>query len=260
MNILDKIVAHKKTEIQAAKKNVSYTSLEESEYFHRDVLSFKDFLLDPDRTGIIAEFKRKSPSKGIINDKVSVENVTTGYAAAGASALSVLTDRQFFMGRKIDLVRARRNNKIPILRKDFMIDEYQVIEAKALGADIILLIAAILTPQQIQQLASLAKSLELNVLLEVHNLEELQRCINPNLDAIGVNNRDLADFTVSIETSYQLAEHIPAEFLKISESAISNPETIKQLKKAGFNGFLIGENFMKQADPVAAMREFVKEL
>lgn len=260
MNILDKIVAHKKIEIQSAKKNVSYTSLEESEYFHRDVLSFKDFLLDPDRTGIIAEFKRRSPSKGIINDRVSVEKVTTDYAAAGASALSVLTDRQFFMGRKIDLVRARRNNKIPILRKDFMIDEYQVIEAKAFGADIILLIAAILTPQQIQQLASLAKSLELNVLLEVHNLEELQRSMNPNLDAIGVNNRNLADFTVSVETSYQLAEYIPAEFLKISESAISNPETIKQLKKAGFNGFLIGENFMKQADPGGAMREFVKGL
>jgi indole-3-glycerol phosphate synthase len=135
MSILDTIVAHKKTEIQSAKKNVSYTSLEESEYFHRDVLYFRDFLLDPDRTGIIAEFKRKSPSKGIINDKVSVEDVTKGYAAAGASALSVLTDRQFFMGRKIDLVRARRNNQIPILRKDFMIDEYQVIEAKALGAD-----------------------------------------------------------------------------------------------------------------------------
>jgi indole-3-glycerol phosphate synthase len=260
MTILDRIVAHKKIEIQSAKKNVSYTSLEESEYFHRDVLSFKDFLLDPDKTGIIAEFKRKSPSKGIINDKVSVENVTTGYAAAGASALSVLTDRQFFMGRKIDLVRARRNNKIPILRKDFMIDEYQVIEAKALGADIILLIAAILTPVQIQQLASLAKSLELNVLLEVHNMEELQRSINPNLDAIGVNNRNLADFTVSVETSYQLAEHIPTEFLKISESAISNPETINQLKKAGFNGFLIGENFMKEADPGAAMRDFVSEL
>jgi len=260
MNILDKIVAHKKIEVQSAKKNVSYTSLEESEYFHRDVLSFKDFLLDTNRTGIIAEFKRKSPSKGIINDKVSVENVTTGYAAAGASALSVLTDRQFFMGRKVDLQRARKANNIPILRKDFMIDEYQVIEAKSLGADIILLIAAILTPEQIQQLASLAKSLHLNVLLEVHNLEELERSINPNLDAIGVNNRNLADFTVSVETSYQLAEHIPPEFLKISESAISNPETIKQLKKAGFNGFLIGENFMKQGDPGMAMREFVKEL
>ena len=260
MNILDKIVAHKKTEVETAKKNVSYTSLEESEFFHRDVLSFRDFLLDESRTGIIAEFKRKSPSKGIINDQVSVEDVTTGYASAGASALSVLTDRQFFMGKKSDLARARRANKIPILRKDFMIDEYQLIEAKSLGADIILLIAAILTPAQIQQLASFAKSLKLNVLLEVHNLEELERSINPNLDAIGVNNRNLADFTVSVETSYRLAEHIPAEFLKISESAISNPETIKQLKKAGFNGFLIGENFMKQADPGAAMQEFVKEL
>jgi indole-3-glycerol phosphate synthase len=260
MNILDKIVAHKKTEVQSAKKYVSYTSLEESEFFHREVLSFKDFLLDPNRTGIIAEFKRKSPSKGIINDQVSVKEVTNAYAAAGASALSVLTDRQFFMGRKTDLARARRANSIPILRKDFMIDEYQVIEAKSLGADIILLIAAILTPAQIQQLASFAKSLDLNVLLEVHNLEELERSINPNLDAIGVNNRNLADFTVSVETSYQLAQHIPAEFLKISESAISDPETIKLLKRAGFNGFLIGENFMKQADPGAAMREFVREL
>ena len=164
------------------------------------------------------------------------------------------------MGRKIDLVRARRANKIPILRKDFMIDEYQVIEAKALGADIILLIAAILTPKQISQLASLAKSLGLNVLLEVHNLEELERSIDPNLDAIGVNNRNLADFTVSVETSYQLSAHIPSEFLKISESAISDPETIKQLKQAGFNGFLIGENFMKQADPGVAMMDFVREL
>lgn len=260
MNILDKIVAHKKTEVASAKKHASYTSLEESEFFHREILSFKDFLLDETRTGIIAEFKRRSPSKGIINDKVKVEDVTAAYTAAGASALSVLTDRNFFMGKKIDLVRARRANDIPLLRKDFMIDEYQVIEAKSLGADIILLIAAILTPAEIQNLASLAKSLDLNVLLEVHNLEELERSINPNLDAIGVNNRNLADFTVSVETSYQLAEHIPSEFLKISESAISNPETIKQLKKAGFNGFLIGENFMKQADPGIAIREFVKGL
>lgn len=260
MNILDKIVAHKKTEIEAAKKQVSYADLEGSEYFNRHVLSFRDFLLDPNRTGIIAEFKRKSPSKGIINDKVSVENVTNGYTSAGASALSVLTDTEFFMGNMADLQAARKVNQVPILRKDFMIDEYQVLEAKAWGADIILLIAAILTPAQIQQLASRAKSLCLNVLLEVHNLEELQRSINPNLDAIGVNNRNLADFTVSVETSYQLAEHIPSDFMKISESAISNPETIKQLKKAGFNGFLIGENFMKQADPGAAMKEFVREL
>jgi indole-3-glycerol phosphate synthase len=260
MNILDKIVANKKREVQYAKDNTSYTKLEESDFFHRDCYSFKEFLLDPERTGIIAEFKRKSPSKGIINDKVSVKEVTSAYAAAGASALSVLTDRDFFMGRKADLIAARQANTIPILRKDFMIDEYQIIEAKSIGADIILLIAAILTPEEIQKLAALAKSLGLNVLLEVHNLEELERSIDPNLDAIGVNNRNLADFTVSVETSYKLAPHIPPEFLKISESAISNTDTIKQLKAAGFNGFLIGENFMKQADPGLAMREFVKGL
>ena len=257
MNILDKIVANKKKEVQYAKDRTSYTQLEESDFFHRDCYSFKEFLLDPERTGIIAEFKRKSPSKGIINDKVSVKEVTKAYADAGASALSVLTDRDFFMGKKADLVAARQSNTIPVLRKDFMIDEYQVIEAKSLGADIILLIAAILTPAEIQTMASLAKSLGLNVLLEVHNLEELERSINPNLDALGVNNRNLADFTVSVETSYKLAPHIPPEFLKISESAISQPETIRQLKLTGFNGFLIGENFMKQEDPGKAMRDFV---
>jgi indole-3-glycerol phosphate synthase len=260
MNILDKIVINKRKEIQRAKNRTSYSQLEESDFFHRDCYSFKEFLLDPARTGIIAEFKRKSPSKGIINDKVSVKQVTNAYAAAGASALSVLTDRNFFMGRKADLVSARKANVIPVLRKDFMIDEYQVIEAKSLGADIILLIAAILTPDEIHKLAALAKSLGLNVLLEVHNLEELGRSIDPNLDAIGVNNRNLADFSVSVETSFSLAPHIPAEFLKISESAISNPETIKQLKLAGFNGFLIGENFMKQEDPGQAMRDFVREM
>ena len=260
MTILDKIVANKKKEVRHAKGRTSYTELEESDFFNRECYSFKDFLLDPARTGIIAEFKRKSPSKGIINDKATVKKVTNGYASAGASALSVLTDRNFFMGKKADLVAARKANTIPVLRKDFMIDEYQVIEAKSLGADIILLIAAILTPDDIEKMASLAKSLGLNVLLEVHNLAELERSINPNLDAIGVNNRNLADFTVSVQTSYDLAPHIPAEFLKISESAISNPETIRQLKQAGFNGFLIGENFMKQKDPGLAMKEFVKGL
>jgi indole-3-glycerol phosphate synthase len=260
MNILDKIVVNKKKEVRRAKSRTSYTRLEESDFFSRECYSFKDFLLDPERTGIIAEFKRKSPSKGIINDKVSVKTVTNAYADAGASALSVLTDKDFFMGKKADLIAARQANTIPVLRKDFMIDEYQIIEAKSMGADIILLIAAILTPAEIQTLASLSKSLGLNVLLEVHNLEELQRSINPNIDAVGVNNRNLADFTVSVETSYQLAPHIPSEFLKISESAISNPETIKQLKTAGFQGFLIGENFMKQEDPGKAIRDFVSEL
>ncbi|MES2428504.1 MAG: indole-3-glycerol phosphate synthase TrpC [Bacteroidota bacterium] len=260
MNILDKIVLNKQAEVKTAKENNSIKELEASALFGRETYSFKEFLLDPARMGIIAEFKRRSPSKGIINDKVSVESVTAAYAAAGASALSVLTDTDFFMGTKADLIKAREVNTIPVLRKDFMIDEFQVIEAKSLGADIILLIAAILTPQEINTLAKLAKSLGLNVLLEVHNLEELQRSINPNLDAIGVNNRNLADFTVSVETSFDLAKHIPAEFLKISESAISNTNVIKELKQAGFSGFLIGETFMKQPDPGLAIREFVEGL
>src|ERR1700760_1587212 len=260
MNILDKIVINKKKEVEADKQQMSAAQLEASPFFDKPTYSFREFLLAPERTGIIAEFKRRSPSKGIINDKVTVTDVTTAYAEAGASALSVLTDKDFFMGTQADLFKARQANHIPILRKDFMIDEYQVIGAKAWGADIILLIAAILTPAEIQKLASQAKSLGLNVLLEVHNLEELERSINPNLDAIGVNNRNLADFTVSVQTSYDLAPHIPSDFLKISESAISNPQTIKELKLAGFNGFLIGENFMKQEDPGMAMAEFVKEL
>jgi indole-3-glycerol phosphate synthase len=260
MTILDKIVLQKKEVIATAKQKVSVAELEASPLFHRDTYLLRQFLLDPARTGIIAEFKRRSPSKGIINDKVSVEDVTTGYAAAGASAISVLTDTEFFMGQPADLLAARAVNQVPLLRKDFMIDPYQVLEAKAWGADIILLIAAILTPAEIQTLGSLAKSLGLNVLLEVHNMEELQRSINPNVDAIGVNNRNLADFTVSVQTSFDLAKHIPAEFLKVSESAISDTETIKQLKAAGFNGFLIGENFMRQAEPGKAMAEFVKGL
>ncbi len=259
-NILDQIVARKKTEVLSAKKKTSYIQLEEAEFFNRVPYSFREFLLDPSRSGIIAEFKRKSPSKGIINDQVKVKQVTQAYAAAGASALSVLTDNAFFMGKKSDLVQARRANQIPVLRKDFMIDEYQIIEAKALGADIILLIAAILSPQKIKKMAELAKSLGLNVLLEVHNLEELERSLDLHLDAIGVNNRNLADFTVSVDTSFTLIKSIPNEFLKVSESAISNPETIRQLKEVGFNGFLIGENFMKEADPGAAMKEFVGKI
>ena len=260
MTILDKIVLRKREEVALAKQRLSIKELENGLHFGRDPYSFKDFLLDEQRTGIIAEFKRRSPSKGVINDKVSVEDVTTAYASAGASALSVLTDTDFFGGHVEDLLAARAANTIPILRKDFMIDEYQLVEAKALGADIILLIAAILSPQEVSSLAATAKGLGLNVLLEVHNLEELERSICSDLDAIGVNNRNLADFTVDLQTSFDLVNVIPDEFLKISESAISSAATIKDLKEAGFNGFLIGENFMKTEDPGEAMRHFVREL
>jgi indole-3-glycerol phosphate synthase len=260
MNILDKIVLRKREEIQLAKQKVSIQQLEAALHFERQPYRFKDFLRDDQRTGIIAEFKRRSPSKGIINDRVTVEEVTTAYAAAGASAISVLTDVDFFGGDPSDLLKARAVNQVPLLRKDFMVDEYQILEAKAWGADIILLIAAILTPKEIEALAGTAKSLGLNVLLEVHNQEELERSICADLDAIGVNNRNLADFTVNIQTSFDLADRIPNDFMKISESAISETDTIKRLKTAGFNGFLIGENFMKTEDPGAAMRQFARDL
>lgn len=258
--MLAKIVQRKKREIELSKAKTTVSRLEESEWFHRPIVSLREFITDPGRTGIIAEFKRASPSKGIINNVVRVKHVTTGYAAAGASALSVLTDQNFFGGRKHDLTEARQHNAIPILRKDFMLDEYQIIEAKALGADIILLIAAILTPAEVKNLAALAKRLDLNVLLEVHNADELERSLCDELDAVGVNNRNLADFSVSVQHSYDLVDLIPDQFLKISESGISDPKTINGLKKAGFNGFLIGENFMKEADPALAMQKFVDEL
>lgn len=260
MNILDKIVIRKKEEIALAKSNKPVNQLEASSYFNRTPYVFRDFLLDPERTGIIAEFKRSSPSKGVINGRASVAAVTKGYAAAGASALSVLTDQDFFGGNYADLAVARENNEIPVLRKDFIIDEYQILESKAMGADIILLIAAILSPEQISSFAATAKSLGLNVLLEVHSLEELQRSISTNIDAIGVNNRNLGDFSVDIQNSFNLVNEIPDAVMKISESAISDPAIIRELKQAGFNGFLIGENFMKTDDPAAAMQRFVSEL
>ena len=260
MNILDKIVARKLEEVAEAKQKVLVAELEAHPNFNRKPLVFKNFLLDENRTGIISEFKRRSPSKGLINGTADVAEVTQAYNAAGASALSVLTDTGFFGGKAEDLFQAREVNQIPILRKDFMIDEYQILEAKAWGADIILLIASILTPKQVSDFAKLAQSLGLNVLLEVHNLEELERSICSNLDAIGVNNRNLGDFTVNIQTSFDLVNKIPNEFLKISESAIDNPQVIKELKAVGYNGFLIGENFMKTVDPGLAIREFAKFL
>ncbi|MEJ2884086.1 indole-3-glycerol phosphate synthase TrpC [Pedobacter sp. GR22-6] len=260
MNILDKIVLRKREEVALAKQAVSISQLEASVHFNRTPYSFEEFLLAEARSGIIAEFKRRSPSKGIINDGVKVSEVTKAYNLAGASALSVLTDTDFFGGRNMDLLEARAANEIPILRKDFMIDEYQIIEAKALGADIILLIAAILTPDEIEHLAEVAKGLGLNVLLEVHNLEELQRSVIPELDAIGVNNRNLGDFSVDIQTSFDLVDEIPDDFLKISESAISDPKIITSLQEVGFDGFLIGENFMKTENPGKAMTDFVREM
>lgn len=259
-NILDKIVVKKREEISAIKLQKTIYDLEQSPLFSRACFSLRDFILDPALSGIIAEFKRKSPSKGIINDRSSVEEVTQAYRNAGASAISVLTDEHFFGGNSSDLLAARAVNQIPILRKDFILDEFQILEAKSLGADIILLIASILSPEEIKSLATLAKLLGMSVLLEVHNLDELNRSLCDELDAVGVNNRNLGNFSVSIQHSYDLVNKIPSNFLKISESGISDPKIIADLKNAGFNGFLIGENFMKEGNPGKAMQDFVSQI
>ena len=259
MTILDKIVARKKEEVAAAKALLSISDLQAMPLFSRKCHNLRESILDPNRTGIIAEYKRASPSKGLINGTSTVQEVVSGYQKAGASAISVLTDKDFFQGSLEDLTAAREVLEIPLLRKEFIVDEYQIAEAKAYGADIILLIAACLDRQEIKSLSEYAKSLGLNVLLEVHNEEELQRSIFDSIDAIGVNNRNLKDFSVSLEHSYDLVNKIPDQFIKVSESGISDPETIKALKKAGFNAFLIGENFMKTKDPMEAIVEFVNK-
>ena len=258
MNILETIVEYKKSEVKNRRSKVNVAELENRELFSRPVLSLKDYLLDKSRTGIIAEFKRRSPSKGVINDKVDVVEVTKGYAKNGASCLSVLTDENFFGGSDEDLLKARTST-IPILRKDFIIDEYQIIEAKSIGADVILLIAACLSPAEVKKLASFAKGLGLEVLLELHAVEELEHiCGETNI--IGINNRNLKTFDVDIERSLRMAEQIPLSKLKVAESGISSVENILLFKRHGFHGFLIGENFMKAPDPTIAFAEFVKLL
>lgn len=258
MNILDTIIEFKKEEVAKSKTLVPAEVLKQHEGFRRKVFSLREFLLDETKTGIIAEFKRRSPSKGIINEKADVVEVTKAYTENGASCLSVLTDSHFFGGSADDLRKARLNN-IPILRKDFMIDEYQLVEARAIGADVILLIAACLKPDRVKELAFFAKSLQLEVLLEIHNEAELEH-ICEEIDLVGVNNRDLKTFSVDINRSVELSRQIPADKIKIAESGISNIETIEVFKEAGFKGFLVGENFMKAADPGEAFKQFVQNL
>jgi indole-3-glycerol phosphate synthase len=257
MNILEKIITHKKSEVEEKSSLVPIKLLEKSIYFDSQVVSMKKYIKRTDKTGIIAEFKRRSPSKGDINPSASVETVTIGYMQAGASALSILTDKEFFGGKNEDLTLARKFNFCPILRKDFIIDEYQIIEAKSIGADCILLIAAALDPKRLKELAAFAHSLGLEVLMEVHDGEELEKSLNEHLDLVGVNNRSLKTFEVSLDTSFGLVDKIPSEFIKISESGISHPETLFELKKAGFDGFLIGENFMKSSRPHQAALNFM---
>ena len=258
MNILETIVAKKKIEVAERKKHKPVRELEKGSFFKSETLSFKDFLLRKDKTGIIAEYKRKSPSRGVINDKASVGSVTSAYAKYGASAISVLTDEHFFGGSLNDL-SAATISEVPLLRKDFIIDEYQLIESKAFGAAVILLIAACLSPDDVKVLAAAAKNIGLNVLLEIHNEPELAH-ICKDVDVVGVNNRDLKTFTVDLGRSVELGRLIPEGTVKIAESGIDAIDAIKFLQANGFDGFLIGEKFMKENDPGLAFKNFTYEL
>jgi indole-3-glycerol phosphate synthase len=257
-NILDQIVAWKKEEIEADKALVPESDLRGSIYFETKCLSLKENLLKKGATGIIAEFKKRSPSKGFINEHADVLKVTSDYTKYGASGLSVLTDHHFFAGNTEDLVIARVN-KIPVLRKDFIIDPYQLLAAKAMGADVILLIAACLEVNETRMLAAFAKELGMEVLLELHEKEELGH-ICDEVDMVGINNRSLKSFKVDINRSLQLAKAIPPGKVKVAESGINDPATITIFKEAGYKGFLIGEHFMKEHDPGVAFREFVKKI
>lgn len=258
MNILETIIEHKKREVAQRKKDWPVDVLESQRFYSRPCFSLKKSLLDERKTGIIAEYKRKSPSKGIINNRDSVEAVTKAYFGYGASGISILTDQKFFGGSLDDLVAAR-DNGLPLLRKDFMIDEYQLVEAKAFGADVILLIAACLSPQEVRTLSTAAKNLGLEVLLELHDESELEH-ICDTVDLVGVNNRNLKDFAVDLEHSVRLARQIDDRFIKVAESGINDVKNIRYLKQHGFTGFLIGEYFMKQPSPMAAFQEFAYSL
>ena len=259
MTILDRIVENKKRELVLAEASVSIQELEGSKLFDRKTISLSSSILDRGKSGIIAEFKRKSPSKGAINTSASVVDVTDGYFREGAAGVSILTDFNFFGGSNKDLIMAREESFSPILRKDFTISEYQVVEAKAIGADAILIIAAILDGREILNLSKLARSMGLEVLLEIHEKSELEK-VNEYINIIGVNNRDLRSFEVNTAISLELAPKIQAGFVRISESGISSSMEIKALRDAGFDGFLIGERFMSAPDPVKAFSGFVKSI
>lgn len=258
MNILEKIIAKKKVEVASGKGNMSVATLENMPFFAGKTLSLKEFLLREDKTGIIAEFKRRSPSKGVINGTSTVAEVTKAYASFGASGISVLTDEEFFGGALQDLQNAKFND-VPLLRKDFIIDEYQLLESKAFGADVILLIAACLQVGEVKKLASFAKNIGLNVLLEIHNEQELEH-ICDDTDVVGINNRDLKTFTVDINRSIELSKQIPPGIITISESGIDSIDTMSLLKKYGIKGFLIGERFMKENNPGKAFENFTHKL
>lgn len=257
--MLKEIIENKRKKVEQQKQLYPTKLLEQSIYFDSKCVSLSHYLTRKDKSGIIAEFKRKSPSKGVINAYADVLETTLGYMQAGASALSVLTEQDYFMGKSEDLTIARNANYCPILRKDFTVDEYQIIEAKSIGADAILLIAAALEKNQIKGLYQLAKSLGIEVLFEIHGKDELDKVPDSDL-IIGVNNRNLKTMQVDLKTSFDIISELPKTSLLISESGLSNVEDVKRLKVAGYQGFLMGEYFMRTPNPAEALKQFITKL
>ncbi|GHT74152.1 indole-3-glycerol phosphate synthase [Bacteroidia bacterium] len=260
MNILETICAHKRLEVAKQKEEMPMDYLSDFlDLTGHQPISFKEALQKSD-SGIIAEFKRKSPSKGWINSGAVAKEVVKGYAEAGATAVSILTDMEFFGGRFFDFKKARKAvDNLPFLRKDFIVDEYQIYQSKVLGADVILLIAACLTKDEVRHFAQIAHDLKMEVLLEIHSEAELAY-IQPDINVVGINNRDLKTFDTQIQHTIELAHKIPDGFVKISESGISSAETVVRLRKEGFKGFLMGEYFMKTDNPAETLRAFILSL
>ena len=259
MTILEKIIETKKIELEIVKKTISIEDLKKLPNFQKKSISLVNRLKNSSH-GIIAEHKRRSPSKSIINESIDINQIIHGYNRADVCGISVLTDKEYFGGSLNDLRNARKLTNIPILRKEFIIDKYQLIEAKANGADAILLIAACLDKYQIINLSAFAKEIGLEVLIELHNENELEKCLIDTIDIIGVNNRNLKTFEVDINTSLKLYNMIPEKYLKISESGISNYDEIRKLRNYGFKGFLIGELFMKNNDPGKEVLDLIKKI
>ena len=261
MDILQEIVAHKRIEVERFKAQLSERDI------HRQVEAILDFAtpsmkqaLLESASGIIAEFKRKSPSKGWIKEEGQADIIPLSYQQNGAAALSILTDEMYFGGCD-DFIRIARHSgvQIPILYKNFIIDEYQLFQARLCGASAVLLIAADLTLAECKSLLQTAHSLGLEVLLEMHSEAELDyAALEPDL--CGINNRNLGSFVTDVQNSFRLAELLPKKAVKVSESGISNPDTVKALRLAGFRGFLIGETFMKTPAPGLALRDFITHL
>lgn len=259
MHILDKIVAYKKEEVKRLQQLVPLSKLKNSALYSRTCNSYVNLLEKKNNSGVIAEFKRKSPSRSNINLDANLLSVTRAYANGGANAISILTDQEFFGGNNGYLKKVRKAlPEMPLLRKEFTIDQYQIHEAKAIGADLILLICEILTKDDILNFTAIAKSLGMEVLLEMHSADQIRKC-NADVSVVGVNNRNLKTFEVDYERSKDLFDKLPVDIPKIAESGLSDPDTCVMLYQHGFRGFLIGEQFMKQKDPGLACEEFIFE-